>query len=129
MLGCSILVPGDSDMNRIMDIVGSDFSFLRGYRGPGGVVTATVYADCALLGARHFAAVLEPVNGSQITGTITSHKTLRHADLETFINFQREIASQSSPANLVGIASDLSRRAPAGRRPISEGRADPGLRP
>jgi hypothetical protein len=103
MLGCSILVPGDSDMNRIMDITGSDFSFLRGYRGPGGVVTATVYADCALLGP-DISAVLEPVNGSQITGIITNHKTLRHADLDTFINFQREIASQSSPANLVGIA-------------------------
>jgi hypothetical protein len=44
------------------------------------------------------------VNGSQITGTLTNHKTLRHADIDTFLNFQREIASQASPANLVGIA-------------------------
>jgi hypothetical protein len=50
MLGCSILIAGDSDINRIMDITGSDLSLLRGYRGPGGVVSATVYADCALLG-------------------------------------------------------------------------------
>jgi hypothetical protein len=104
MLGCSILIAGDSDINRIMDITGSDLSLLRGYRGPGGVVSATVYADCALLGA-DIAAVLEPVNGSQITGTLTNHKTLRHADIDTFLNFQREIASQASPANLVGIAS------------------------
>jgi hypothetical protein len=104
MLGCSILVDGDSDMNRIRDITGNDFSFLRGYRGPSGAHSATVYADCALLGP-DIDAVLEPVYGSQITGTLTNRKQLIYADLDTFTNFQREIASQASPSQLVGQAS------------------------
>jgi hypothetical protein len=104
MLGCSILIDGDSDMNRIRDITGNDFSFLRGYRGPSGAHSATVYADCALLGP-DIDAVLEPVYGSQITGTLTNRKQLVYADLDTFANFQRETASQASPSQLVGQAS------------------------
>lgn len=102
MLGCSILLSGDSDLNRIMDITGNDLSLIRGYRGPGGAITATVYADCATLGA-DIAAVLEPVNGSQLQGTITSHKQLRYKHLDEFENYQRMLTTQSSPIGLVGI--------------------------
>lgn len=64
MLGCSILLDGDSDLNRVMDITGNVFSFLRGYRGSTGMpIGATVYFDCALL-SDEIAAVLAPVAGS-----------------------------------------------------------------
>jgi hypothetical protein len=64
MLGCSILVDGDSDINQIDDIVGSDLTLKRGYRGTNlAGLHATVYADCALL-SEEIAAVQEPVSGS-----------------------------------------------------------------
>lgn len=64
MLGCSALLAGDGDMNRIRDITGNQVSFLRGFRGASGSgVAATVYADCATLGP-DIAAVVEPVVGS-----------------------------------------------------------------
>lgn len=100
MLGCSALFSGDSDLNRIMDITGSDFSLLRGYRGPSGATTATVYADCALLNPE-VAAVLEPVYGSQDVSGVTHNRQLRPAaDLNEFNYWQR---NDNTPGRLVGI--------------------------
>lgn len=48
--GCSILIEGDSDLNRVVDVTGNAVSLLRGYRGATGAnVGAVVYADCAQL--------------------------------------------------------------------------------
>jgi hypothetical protein len=64
MLGCSVLLEGDGDVNRIMDITGDTISLLRGFRGnTASNVGATVYADCATLN-EEIGAVLEPVYGS-----------------------------------------------------------------
>lgn len=90
MLGCSILIDGDADVNRINDITGSNISLLRGYRGPGGVVGAVVYADCVLLNPE-VGAVLEPVYGSQSANGIANNQRLRPAaDLNEFTRWQRE---------------------------------------
>jgi hypothetical protein len=90
MIGCSILIDGDADINRISDISGSDISLLRGYRGPGGIVGATVYADCVLLNPE-VKKVLEPVYGSQSTNGIANNQRLRPAaDLNEFTRWQRE---------------------------------------
>jgi hypothetical protein len=63
MLGCSALLEGDSELNRIMDIVGPQMSLLRVYRGALPNLTMTVYFDCSLLGD-DIAKVLEPVTGA-----------------------------------------------------------------
>jgi hypothetical protein len=102
IIGCSILIDGDADLNRISDISGSQISLLRGYRGPGGVVGAVVYADCALLGP-DVGSVLEPVYGSQSVNGIANNQRLRPAaDLNEFTRWQRQegIASRQ-----IGIAS------------------------
>jgi hypothetical protein len=106
MLGCSILISGDSDFNRIIDITGNSLSLLRGYRGPSGTATATVYADCALLSPT-IGAVLEPVFASQSDGISnllsTQHRRMRPArDLSDFYRYQRFLATQATPGNLVG---------------------------
>jgi hypothetical protein len=63
MLGCSILIEGDADLNRIEGITGDDFAFLRGYRGVTNANRlATVYGDAALLD-EDIGAVLPPVAG------------------------------------------------------------------
>lgn len=47
---CSILVPGDGDLNRIVDVTGNSLSLLRGYRGPTqNGVAATIYHDATQL--------------------------------------------------------------------------------
>jgi len=102
MLGCSILIDGDSDLNRIMDITGNMLSLLRGYRGTSGAKSAMVYADCAPLDA-DIMAVMDPVNGSQIFGSVTNRNTLNYADIDTFERYQRVLATQASPTNQIGI--------------------------
>lgn len=78
MLGCSIIIAGDSDVNRIIDITGLNLSLLRGYRGVSGPATAVVYADCALLNPT-IGAVLEPVWASQVEGLISNvQRRMRH---------------------------------------------------
>lgn len=83
MLGCSVLIEGDTDLNRILDITGDEFSLIRGYRGTNlAGLTATVFADCALLD-EDIAAVLEPV-------TISPNLKLFPArDLDEFLRIQR----------------------------------------
>lgn len=89
MRGCSVLLGGDSDVNRIMDITGSELSLLRGFRGPSGATTATVYADCAVLNDE-IKTVLEPVYGSQDVHGITGGGRLHPArDLAEFVQWQR----------------------------------------
>jgi len=63
VLGCSAMLEGDGELNRIRDVVGNDVSLLRGYRGGLPAPTFTVYFDCALLGD-DIAKVLEPVTGA-----------------------------------------------------------------
>lgn len=102
MMGCSVLISGDSDFNRIMDITGSNLSLLRAYRGPSGAAAATVYADCALLDPT-IGAVLEPLYSSQQIGGITIHKQLRAAkDLADFERYQKWLATLATPGRLVG---------------------------
>jgi hypothetical protein len=102
MIGCSILIDGDADMNRISDISGSDISLVRGYRGPGGVVGATVYADCALLGA-DVKAVVEPVYGSQsVNGIANNQRLLPAVSLDEFTRWQRD---QGMAGRQIGIPS------------------------
>jgi hypothetical protein len=63
-LGCSALVDGDTELNQIDDITGSNISLKRGYRGTNLTgLNMTVFADCALL-TDDIAGVLEPVSGS-----------------------------------------------------------------
>lgn len=102
MIGCSILIDGDADMNRISDISGSDISLVRGYRGPGGVVGATVYADCALLNP-DIKAVVEPVYGSQSVNGIANNQRLDPAvSYDEFTRWQRE---QGLASRQIGIPS------------------------
>lgn len=63
MLGCSALLEGDIELNRITDIVGNQISLLRGYRGALPNLTMIVYFDCSLLGD-DIAKVLKPVHGA-----------------------------------------------------------------
>lgn len=63
MLGCSINLDGDKDLNRIDGIDGVTLHFLRGYLGSSGVINGTVYSDTALLDA-DVQAVLEPCHGT-----------------------------------------------------------------
>lgn len=63
-LGCSALIEGDAELNRIMDITGNNISLLRGYRGTNlANLTMTIYYDCVAL-SDEIAAVLEPVTVS-----------------------------------------------------------------
>lgn len=64
-LGCSILIGGDADRNRIMGINGTTLTLLRSYRGAtiASPITGTIYYDCAQL-PTDVRAVLEPVAGS-----------------------------------------------------------------
>jgi hypothetical protein len=81
IMGCSILVPGDDDINRIVDITGNDISLLRGYRGTtqNGLL-ATVFADCALL-PQDVKAVEDPV-------AMTPNRVLSRArDLAEFMRY------------------------------------------
>jgi hypothetical protein len=90
MLGCSILIDGDPDVNRITGIATSVITLLRPYRGPGGVVGGTVYADCALL-PTDVKAVVEPVWGSQsVNGLSSNAKLLPAANVEEFTCWQRD---------------------------------------
>lgn len=63
MVGCSVMLTGDSELNRIMSITGTAVTLLRAYLGTTGVVGGTVYADCALLD-NDVSTVLEPVLGT-----------------------------------------------------------------
>lgn len=100
ILGCSILLSGDSDLNRIMDITGAGLSLLRGYRGPTGATIATVYADCALL-SPEIAAVVKPVYGSQDWNGLTRNRELRPADDLTEFNWWQR--NENVPGRLIGI--------------------------
>lgn len=81
MLGCSILIDGDAEINRITAITGTFVSLLRGYLGAAGTISATVYSDCAALDD-DVATVLEPVQGSGnlllYPADITEFERLRH---------------------------------------------------
>lgn len=62
-LGCSMMIDGDSELNRISSIVTNNLVLLRNYIGTGGAtVNATIYYDCVLLDT-DIAAVQEPVHG------------------------------------------------------------------
>ena len=78
MRGCSLLIDGDTMLNRIADAsyvaIGdpiSTFTLLRAYTGATGIHNATVYADSFLMDV-DVAAVLEPV-------TIAPNNRLRPA--------------------------------------------------
>lgn len=77
MRGCSLLIDGDTMLNRIADasyVTSGDtttFTLLRAYTGATGIHNATVYADSFLLDV-DVAAVLEPV-------TIAPNNRLRPA--------------------------------------------------
>lgn len=61
LIGCSVIIDGDGDLNRITNISGTAVSFLRAYLGSSAAgIGATVYSDCATLGD-DVAAVSEPV--------------------------------------------------------------------
>ena len=62
------------------------------------VFAATVYADCAVLDA-DIMSVLDPVNASQIMGSVTNRSTLHYADIDSFQRYQRVLATQASPTN------------------------------
>ena len=79
--GCSILIDGDGDLNRVVDVTGNQVSLLRGYRGPTATdVKATIYADCLLL-PDDITSVVEPV---QIT---PNRRLTRARDLAEFLRF------------------------------------------
>lgn len=63
--GCSILIAGDTDLNRIMDITSNtNVNLLRAYLGTGAAgVPGTVYCDCVAL-ADDVQAVAKPVYGT-----------------------------------------------------------------
>ncbi|SRR6266436_2778412 len=82
-LGCSALIEGDNELNRIMDITGNQLSLLRGYRGTNlSNLLMTIFHDCVLLGD-DVAGVLEPV-------TISPNLRIYPArDLDEFLRIQR----------------------------------------
>lgn len=62
--GCTIMIDGDGDANRIMAINGTALTLLRAYLGDtGAAVSATVYGDCATAES-DVQAIEEPVFGS-----------------------------------------------------------------
>lgn len=62
--GCSALITGDTDLNRIMDISGTTVTLLRAYLGNSAAgVNATVYCDCVAL-TDDVQAVAKPVYGT-----------------------------------------------------------------
>lgn len=88
--GCSILIQGDTDLNRVVDITGNDISLLRGYRGPTATgVSATVYADCAHL-QDDITAVVEPV-------IISPNQPIRKArDITEFMRLTESLSHQTT---------------------------------
>lgn len=104
MLGCSALLEGDIELNRIMDIVGNQVSLLRGYRGGLPNLTMTVYFDCSLLGD-DIAKVLQPLTGAP-----------PYVEVELTDNYRRFNETQRrhwSPGNAV---QDIPQRQPGAPR-------------
>lgn len=66
--GCSVLLEGDADLNRIVSVNGTTGELLRSYQGATGTSLGTIYADSLALPA-DVTTVLEPVaiteNGAQ----------------------------------------------------------------
>ncbi len=64
-LGCSIMIEGDKDLNRVDGINGMTYTLLRAYLGTTttNIVRTTIYFDTALLDM-DVQSVLEPVFGS-----------------------------------------------------------------
>ncbi len=61
ILGCSIRMAGDNDVNRIDTVNGRALGFLRGYTGVNSSnVLCTIYSDCSAISA-DVQSILEPV--------------------------------------------------------------------
>ena len=103
MLGCSIIIAGDSDVNRIIDITGLNLSLLRGYRGVSGLDHRSCLCRLRIAQPDN-GAVLEPVWASQVEGLISNiQRRMRPArSLSDFYAFQRFLATQAQPGNLIG---------------------------
>jgi len=61
ILGCSIRIAGDNDVNRIETVAGRNLTFLRGFTGTNSSnLLCTIYSDCVAISS-DVQAILEPV--------------------------------------------------------------------
>lgn len=81
--GCSIMIDGDADINRIVSISGTTITLLRGYQGATNTAaTATVYSDCATVDV-DVQAIVEPVSGRP------NVRMYRASDIDDFERFRQ----------------------------------------
>lgn len=102
MKGCTVMIDGDTDINRCMAISGNNLSFLRPYLGAtNAAVSATIYYDCASLDA-DVQAVLEPVHGNNKV------RLFEAQDIDRFERLRNRVWAWDWPQGYIGSVDAIS---------------------